>query len=235
VRRRLTAPARPLTIAVDAGAGADPTGANAAWVGPRAAGAMLACSRRLPLLIGLTAALAACSSGAPPTSQASPTQSAAATQPAGATPGGDAGTPRCHTGDLSAAVRGLDPGAGQRHAVLVLTNRSGHACGAYGYVGMQLVDGAGAPVPTNIVRASPPSPAALTLAPGASAYTVLHWTVVSGPGDSQTGPCEPAPAAARVTPPDETSQVSVPWTLGFVCLQGRIDLGALAPGTGPTA
>ena len=142
-------------------------------------------------------------------------------------------TPRCHTADLSATLRPLNSAAGQRYAALSLANQSGHTCQVYGYVGMLLLDGSSTPLPTNVVRNANPGPEVVSLAPGQSAFTVLHWTVVAGPGESQTAQCEPQPAYVEITPPDETTQLIVDWNMQFVCLHGRIDLGALSPGTGP--
>ena len=141
--------------------------------------------------------------------------------------------PRCHTGDLKAALTELSPGAGQRYAALTLTNQSGHPCQVYGYVGTQLLDATRAPVPTAVVRNPSPGPQAVELAQGASAFTVLHWTVVPGTGDSQSVQCQPQPALVQITPPDETTQLTIPWTMSQVCLRGRLDAGALSPGTGP--
>ena len=141
--------------------------------------------------------------------------------------------PRCHTADLSATLRPLNSAAGQRYAALSLANQSGHTCQVYGYVGMLLLDGSSMPLPTNVVRNADPGPQVVSLAPGQSAFTVLHWTVVAGPGESQTAQCEPQPAYVEITPPDETNQLIVDWNMQFVCLRGRIDVGAMAPGTGP--
>ena len=150
--------------------------------------------------------------------------------PAGRSP---APAPRCHTGDLSATLRPLNSAAGQRYAALSLANRSGHTCRVYGYVGMLLLDASSTPLPTDVVRNANPGPAVVSLSPGQSAFTVLHWTVVAGPGESQTAQCEPQPAYLEITPPDETTQLMVDWNMQFVCLHGRIDVGALSPGTGP--
>ena len=102
-------------------------------------------------------------SGSVPASAAphTATPSPAATIPVAVVPppsSAPAATPRCHTGDLAATLRALSPGAGQRYAALVLTNSSGHACQVYGYVGMLLLDVSHQPVPTNVVRSSPPGP-----------------------------------------------------------------------------
>jgi len=142
-------------------------------------------------------------------------------------------TPRCHTSDLTASLRPLDSGAGQRYAALTLTNRSGHVCQVYGYVGMLLLNGSSMPLPTDVVRNANPGPQIVSLAPSQSAFTLLHWTVVAGPGESQTAQCEPQPVYVEITPPDETTQLVVGWNMQFVCLHGRIDVNGLAPGSGP--
>jgi len=178
-----------------------------------------------------------------PASPSTPVPASAAPTPAPATPtpvavvpappSAPTATPRCHTGDLSATLRALGAGAGQRYAALVLTNSSGHACEVYGYVGMLLLDGNRQPVPTNVVRRASPAPQVVTLTPGQAAYSQLHWTVVPGTGDAQSAQCEPQPVFVEVTPPDETTQLVTPWNMEVVCLRGRIDVTALAAGTGP--
>lgn len=178
--------------------------------------------------------------GAGPTASATPTSAGASTAAAGAIPAGGsagaspAGPGRCHTAGLAVTVRDLSPGAGQRYAALVLTNRSGADCTSYGYVGMQLLDANRRPVPTNLVRDRTPAPRSVLLLPGASAWTLLHWTVVPGAHESGRR-CEPTPAYAEVTPPDETTQLVAAWLGGSVCQSGRIDTTALAAGTGPAS
>ncbi len=142
-------------------------------------------------------------------------------------------TPRCHTGDLAATIRALNSGAGQRYAALVLTNASGHPCQVYGYVGMLLLDGNRQSLPTDVVRNASPAPQVLTLMAGQAVFSQLHWTVVPGTGEAQTAQCEPQPASVEITPPDETTQLVVPWNMDAVCLHGRIDVTAAAPGSGP--
>jgi Protein of unknown function (DUF4232) len=165
------------------------------------------------------------SSGAPSPTRAPAGPSAPA--PAAA-PG--AGVPtRCQTGDVSATLTQGSPGAGQRYAALTLTNRSGHACQVYGYVGMLLLDAGGQPLPTSVGR-TPPSPSPVVVQPGGHVSAQLHWTVVPAPDEAQAGLCEPAPATALVTPPDETTQLAVPWTMDPVCQHGRIEVTPLAMG-----
>lgn len=178
----------------------------------------------------VTPGLPAQQSLAPHPSPSQPPVPGVVPSPAGGSP---APTPRCHTADLRATLRPLNSAAGQRYAALSLANQSGHPCLVYGYVGMLLLDARSTPLQTNVVRNANPGPVVVSLAPGQSAFTVLHWTVVAGPGESQTAQCEPQPAYLEITPPDETTQLMVDWNMQFVCLHGRIDIGALAPGTGP--
>ena len=163
--------------------------------------------------------------------------SAATTTPAGGTSssppvsgtdGTPAGVDRCHTSELAGSFVPGSPGAGQRYATLVLRNTGDVACTIHGYGGVGLVDGDGAALPTHQVRRSDPAPTTVTLQPGDTASSQLHWGAVPGPGDSSTGDCQPTPATLRVIPPDETDPLSVPWTQGPVCVGGTIEQTAYA-------
>jgi hypothetical protein len=68
-----------------------------------------------------------------------------------------------------------------------------------------------------------PAPAIVALEPGNSVSADLHWSVVAGPGDAQSGNCQPVPSTLRVIPPDETEALSVPWGEGSVCQGGTIE------------
>jgi len=107
--------------------------------------------------------------------------------------------------------------------MIKLTNSSAAMCTIFGYGGMQLTDSASSPVPTRLTRVNPPAPHRVTLAPGASAVSQLHWTAVPGTGEPATGACESSATFAQVTPPDETASLPVPWTMGPVCQRGAID------------
>ncbi|GAA3365417.1 MULTISPECIES: DUF4232 domain-containing protein [Saccharopolyspora] len=133
---------------------------------------------------------------------------------------------RCHTSQLSGAVGHGDSGAGQRYAELTLTNTSGEACTLYGYGGMQLLGADGQQLPTQLERTPNPGPQVVRLAPGESASSTLHWTAVPHEGESEQGPCQPEPARALVTPPDEEDPLTVRWDLGSVCGFGSIDNSA---------
>ena len=138
--------------------------------------------------------------------------------------------PRCHTRDLAGALQRGSPGAGQRYAVLVLRNRSRRTCFVFGYVGMLLVNRHGGPVPTRVIRDRARG-RRVTLAPGARASSLLHWTVVPSSGEPASGPCEPTAYRLRVTPPDETTYLQLRWRLGPVCDRGRINVLRLRAGS----
>jgi hypothetical protein len=191
-----------------------------------------------PLLTGTLVAaaalvlLAGCGTGNQQSTATQPAPSSSAT-PA-TSPQAPAAGERCHTRELGAALQQQRPGGGSRYAVLTLTNRSSRSCPVTGFPGLQLLDSSSRPLPTNVVRNQQQPSQTVQLAPGAAAFTTLHWGLVPGDGEPQTTQCEPTPASVEVTPPDETTHLVIGWTYGPVCQKGRIDLPALAPGTGPT-
>ena len=110
----------------------------------------------------------------PPSTAAAPTTTA----PPASTTG--AGTARCGIGDLEASLAPQSPGAGQRYAVLVLTNDGSAPCHTKGYPGLGLETADGKTLPSEVQWGGPgePAPEALTLAPGESASALLHWGAV---------------------------------------------------------
>jgi Protein of unknown function (DUF4232) len=151
----------------------------------------------------------------------------------GSTTGSGGGTPavdRCHTSELTGSLVPGDSGAGQRYATLVLKDTGGQTCTINGFGGLGLVDAAGKALPSKQVRAASPAPALVTLKPGATVQSQLHWGAVSGTGDSATGPCQPTPAALTVIPPDETDALRVAWQGGPVCEGGTIQQQAYTAG-----
>jgi hypothetical protein len=126
----------------------------------------------------------------------------------------------------------LDSAAGNRYAALVLTNTSSRSCRAFGFVGLQLTGVSGAKLPTTVIRETQPGPREITLRPGQSAWSRIHWTVAAGSGEPVTGPCEPQPSKLLVIPPDERTQLTAAWPSGSVCEHGKIFVTALSLGTG---
>lgn len=151
---------------------------------------------------------------------------------AGAARSGAARAPaRCHTAQLAAGIHLVQPGAGERDAVVTLRNRGRRTCSVYGYAGMELVGRRGRPLLTRVVRVHARRPHRVLLAPGARASALLYWASAARTGDRQRGPCQPRPARVEVTPPDETTQLLLRWPDGPVCGQGRISLLPFRAGT----
>ena len=127
---------------------------------------------------------------------------------------------RCHTGELSGRLGFIQGAAGSRIGPLVLRNRSGHSCTLFGYIGGQLYDAAGRPIPTRIVRDHSRRRHTVVIAPGRSAFAELHWLAIPSGGARRC----PQPRSFAVTPPDERTQLRVRWTAAWICGHGRIDV-----------
>jgi hypothetical protein len=143
-----------------------------------------------------------------------------------------AGPDRCHTPQLYISPIGGEAAAGTQHTTFALTNVWATACTLYGYVGGQMLDAQGAPLPTNVVRGQGTAsindaPQHFTLFPGASATFVAEWSDV--PHGNETS----CPIAARleVTPPDETTFQVVPLPArGFApCNAGTLHVSPVRP------
>jgi len=131
--------------------------------------------------------------------------------------------PRCHTADLSGHLGHVTGGAGSRFAPLVLKNTSSHDCTVRGYVG-----GSFRGHVTKVVRVTGTPVRTVLLRPGHSAVSDTRWSAI--PAGSSTH-C-PTPSTLLVTPPDETTQLTVKWTGGMVCGGYELDVKALRPQTG---
>jgi hypothetical protein len=141
-------------------------------------------------------------------------------------------TPRaCRTVDLEFTLKAGNPGAGQRFATVVATNVSGTPCFIHGYGGLALLGAPAEGVPTDLRREPRPAAGTVTLAAGASARSLLHWTVIPAP-DEPAVACEPTAPTVVVTPPGETTSAIRRWSFGPVCQHGRIDQNAYVAGGG---
>ncbi|KUN18826.1 hypothetical protein AQJ23_39555 [Streptomyces antibioticus] len=134
------------------------------------------------------------------------------------------------TSSLSVRVHALDAGAGQRYATVILTNKTHKTVETEGYVGLQLLNSRNRDVPTRVVR-DRGRVVLITLKPGQSAYTRLHWGAVPAAGEPTKA--EKNPTALEVTPPDSRHHLNTAWKLGEVLQKGRIGISPLAKGTGP--
>ncbi|HEX5146683.1 MAG TPA: DUF4232 domain-containing protein [Conexibacter sp.] len=130
--------------------------------------------------------------------------------------------PRCTVSSLLGELRAPTAGAGQRQAKLILTNVTRRTCTLAGYPGGQLLGARNRDLPTSVVRNTARRAGVVTLAPGASAKTLLQWAVIPGTGDRQSGECEPTPARIEITPPNASGHLVLPWRNGPVCERGRI-------------
>jgi hypothetical protein len=207
--------------------------------------------------LAITAALAAGCASSAPSPQASGSSSttplgtvsatggttpsaAGTTASAGHTPTVPAGTPRCHTRDVSGSftyvVGSGEPGSGSYN--IELTNKSTHTCTVRGYPGLLLLDINRQPLPTNVIWDPQNVKPLITLRPGASASANAHIWHVATTGDnmptSTMGPqdCQPTSEYIEITPPDETTQLVVPVQPPTpVCGRGTMHVSAFVPGT----
>ena len=200
-------------------------------------------ARTVTAAVAATLVIGACSSS--PSNHSTPTTVAGATTApvtsvapttvaTGSTvaPPTTAGGPqRCAPSSLKGSFT-LAPGggsAGHVEAQVVLTNVGAAVCTMFGYIGMQLLDASGAPLPTNVVRV-PGTEKLVMLRPGASASVIAQFSSdVPGAGDSTTGTCQPVAKSTEITPPDERQQLVVPGPDSPVCQRGTIDIQPVTP------
>ena len=174
--------------------------------------------------------LAACGGGSSVAVKATTTSSSTTTSTSTtSTTAGPAGS-ACTTQQLSASFGMVGVGAGNRYVPVILTNHGAAACSTIGYVGLQLLGAGTQNIPTNVVRDGPGTSTTIVIAPGGQASGLLHWGAIAGSGESQTGPCEATPERVEVTPPNQVQPLTIPWSLGPVCEQGRIDASPLVLG-----
>ena len=142
---------------------------------------------------------------------------------------------RCHTNGLSVRWITGSGAAGHAFNYYALTNTSGQPCSLYGFVGGLLLDKSGKPLPTNVVRnggmlSNQPKPSTVVLAPGAAAPFIAETSDV--PTGNETT-CE-QPAKLEITPPNETTQLTIP--AGFVaCNHGTINVSPVLQPSVPPA
>ena len=144
-----------------------------------------------------------------------------------------AAPPRCATSGLAVWV-GIGLGqsaAGSTYYPIELTNVSGQTCRLFGFPGVSAHDGeqqVGSPARWDH---SVPA-AAVTLAPGATAHTVLQIVNVENfPAET----CVPAAATSlEVYPPNQTTATSIPLGFSACSVEGKIFMNVqpIQPGVG---
>jgi hypothetical protein len=145
-----------------------------------------------------------------------------------------AATPACTGAQLSGTFKEAPGGggAGQIEYVLTLKNTSSTTCWlAASAPTARLLSATGSPLPTKvtqgtvITQSTPPA----TLPSRTSATATVRFSPdVSGPGDSQSGRCQPKAYTLRVTATGGGT-VDAPITPATsVCERGTLDFGVLA-------
>ncbi len=190
---------------------------------------------------GLSVSLSACqgTSSSAPTTAAVATSSAANVQPADSVAPVQADVARCHTADLSARlgaqtvvqvnVQGELGAAGTHYNLpLIFTNHSSHPCVISGFPGVDLI-GPGSSY--SLPRIGTPAP--VTLAPGAGAHSTIYYIDPAGSAPAGETSSLWTPTHLSVTPPDETTQLSVPWTVGNPVDNGDKASGSAAANVKP--
>lgn len=175
-------------------------------------------------LLAACAAVTACGSSTPgsasPGSGSGDGSAVVSTEPA---PSSQAPTGQAGDGQAAAAeCASLTPSTGkpqgdaQKKLPVVITNTGDTACTLSGFPGAQLVGADGHT--WDLTRSSDTTPE-VTLQPGEAATSYLSFLPASAdPWDVKT---------LRVTPPNTTATVDLPWTFGPVALQD----GATRPGS----
>jgi len=132
----------------------------------------------------------------------------------GKTPTTVAGVSTCQPGQLTITAGMSNGAAGTIEMTITMVNNGPGTCTMKGYPGMQLLDGSGNNLPTDVVRGGGPGflnpaagqpPSLVTLAPGQQASFSLSYEDV--PVGTETS-C-PMSAKTLVTPPDDTAHAVI--------------------------
>jgi Protein of unknown function (DUF4232) len=150
-----------------------------------------------------------------------------------ATPVAPVAGDRCHTGGLRITFAGSQGAMGTIVNTFRVANTVEVPCTLFGFVGMLMLDDAGHPLPTRVVRSggifsTQGGPARFLLGPGTPAAPSAGATFQAAWSDVPHGSEGPCPQAAQleITPPDETDHVVLPvsgWSLA-PCAAGEIDV-----------
>ncbi|RKN46699.1 DUF4232 domain-containing protein [Streptomyces hoynatensis] len=145
----------------------------------------------------------------------------------GTADGGD-GEITCPASEMSASVGRNQPGAGNSHFAVVVTNDWDESCALYGYPGVAFVDGSGRQLGPDPERDRTADPSRVTLAPGESA-----WAGLSFANPEISGAETAVPAYLWITPPETAIALAVPWDQGEVPVSGDTPtITAFTPGDG---
>lgn len=130
----------------------------------------------------------------------------------------------CTGRELEAQLRVAAATGGERTAALGLRNKTGAPCTIDGYPDLQLLAAGTDPISTSPVHVG--SKSRITVAPGATVWSALRWSVVAASGEPGTGACEPTASQLAVFAPDDIVELDIPFSAGPICQHGRIEVGA---------
>ncbi|MEA5360156.1 DUF4232 domain-containing protein [Amycolatopsis sp., V23-08] len=119
----------------------------------------------------------------------------------------------CTSGQVDTTLVAGDPGAGQRYASVVFTAKPGDSCTLPGSLPVTLTGADGITVTTDPAAADAPP---VTVADGAPASMLLHWTGIEAPENQVSPVSVTVTAPATTTPRGDTSDpaITLPWTQG---------------------
>jgi len=181
----------------------------------RRAGALARGALGCVSLAAAGAVFAACGGGSTPTPSTVPSRPERTTRTtASSTLPVSPAASRCRSSALAVSVGAAGVAAGSVGQVVTFTNRSAKACSLYGFPGLQLLDAAGHPLPTDVVRGQsvtvPSVPLrTVLLAPGGAASFALGYADQTGYGALRC----PTSAEVDLTPPGAERPIAVPWRL----------------------
>lgn len=161
-----------------------------------------------------------------PTSSTAPASSSAASH---------AGGSACTTAEMPSGTWRVVPaseGAGHVAADLALQNTSGHMCTVSGYPGVSLLASNDRRLPTNVVKDTAVAVTTVKVAPGAWVHSEMRYSPnVPGPGEPDTGQCEPMTVHALGQLPGDSAWAHI--TLDNptpVCEKGELDVKPFVSG-----
>ena len=121
---------------------------------------------------------------------------------------------RCHPSQLIVRIGHEGAAAGHIGVEVRFQNVSARACTLYGYPGLQMLDAAGRPLPTEVHRGrayTVPNVAErlVTLRPRAGAAFDAGWDDATGYGRKQC----PTSTRVLITPPDAYQSIKIAWRI----------------------
>lgn len=163
------------------------------------------------------------------TSSAGGTTSSAATTapPASTAAPTHASNGACTTAEMPSGIWHVIPdsqGAGHVAADIAFQNTSGHSCTVTGFPGVSLLASNDHPLPTNVLKDNSAAITTVKVAPGAWVHSEMRYSPnVPGPGEPESGQCEPTTVHALALLPGDSKWTHVtldnPTT---VCEKGEV-------------